>query len=70
MKLAQTYHLIAFASVKFYCLITLINYIEQLLHPGLQVLLLSSSSVYFLYTLSVKISSVKSDEIFEKFCHF
>ena len=22
------------------------------------------------YTLSVKISSVKSDEIFEKFCHF
>ena len=31
MKLTQTYHLIAFASVKFYCLITLINYIEQLL---------------------------------------
>ena len=48
--------------------IEIVNVVDELLNTG-NVLDMSSINTKH-NTLSVKISSVKSDEIFEKFCHF
>ena len=48
--------------------IEIVNVVDELLNTG-NVLDMSSINIKH-NALSVKISSVKSDEIFEKFCHF